>query len=282
MNKKELEKIAIEALYESYRVHEELGASGEEIIDKNQFGDTAVKADIECEKVIINYLKKQKVPIRIISEEHGTNDLNDNPIYLGILDGIDGSKVYKESRGKGRYGTMLGIFNNLDPTYNDYVFGGIMEHSTNKLFYDLKYGGSFIRESNKDKNINVSDCRDLNQSTKIYADIILDKSLNTTFIYDTYLSRLEGFKINDLHSTSAHYIDLASGVIDLNLECTRKGNLEIAIGYGFIKEAGGVVVDMEGEDIGTKKYSEYAQDKHVANISASTIELARELVEKIR
>jgi myo-inositol-1(or 4)-monophosphatase len=282
ININKLREVAINSLHESYKVHENLGMAGEEIINKNQFGDTAVKADIECEKIVINYLKKQKVPIRIISEEHGTTDLCDEPIYLGILDGIDGSKVYKENRGKGRYGTMLGIFNNLDPIYNDYIFGGIMEHFTNRLFYSMKDQGCFVIENNKDKKIEVSNCSNLDSNTRIYADTNFDLALNSTFIKDTYISKLGEYKITGCDSTATHYIDLATGKVDLVLECTRKGNLEMAIGYGFIKEAGGVMMGDEGEDIGNKKYLEYAQDRHAANISAATIKLVRELINKIK
>lgn len=282
MNKSKMKEIAINTLYKSYKVHESLGKSGEKIINKNQFGDTAVRADVECEEAIINYLKKQKVPIRIISEEHGKIDLNDKPIYLGILDGIDGSKVYKENRGKGRYGTMLGIFSNLDPIYNDYIFGGIMEHSTNRLFYSMKDRGCFVRENNKDKKIEVSNCSNLDSNTRIYADTNFDLALNSTFIKDTYISKLKEYKITGCDSTATHYIDLVSGKVDLVLECTRKGNLEMAIGYGFVKEAGGVMMGDEGEDIGKRKYLKYAQDKYVANISASTMELIKELIEKIK
>jgi len=282
MANQKLKQIIISALHESYKVHEELGESGEEIINKNQFGEGALRVDVECEKVIINYLKEKSIPIRIISEEHGTTDLSDKPIYLGILDGIDGSKVYKSDRGKGRYSTMFGIFNNLDPIYNDYIFGGIMEHSTNKLFYVSKGKGSFKRENGKDISINCSNCKQLNKKTRIYTDTEFDRAKNSTFINDTYISKLQEYKITCCDSTATHYIDLASGAVDLNLECTRKGNLEMAIGYGFIKEAGGVMVGSEGEDMGNKKYFKYGQDRYVANISASTIDLARELVERIK
>lgn len=55
---------------------------------KNQFEETALKVDIECEKAILDFLKEAGVPIRVISEEYGQVGITENPRYLGILDGI--------------------------------------------------------------------------------------------------------------------------------------------------------------------------------------------------
>jgi fructose-1,6-bisphosphatase/inositol monophosphatase family enzyme len=43
----------------------------------------------------------------------------------------------------------------------------------------------------------------------------------------------------------------------LALECTRKGNLEIAVAYGLIREAGGVMTTADGEDLGPKGYQTF-------------------------
>ena len=53
----ELEKEVIAALFKATKVHDLLGIEGEKIIHKNQFGDTAIKADIKTEEAVINHLK---------------------------------------------------------------------------------------------------------------------------------------------------------------------------------------------------------------------------------
>ena len=93
MNIKLLEKTALTSLEKAYQIHQELGVTGEELVQKNQFGETALKVDIEIEKAIIEVLRKAGIPIRIISEEHGITEIGNNPIYLGVLDGLDGSSV---------------------------------------------------------------------------------------------------------------------------------------------------------------------------------------------
>jgi len=97
------EQITLDGLRRALSVHDNLGESGEELVQKNQFGETALRVDIECEKAILDFLREARVPIRIISEEHGQVDITENPLYLGILDGLDGSNVYKKERGRTRY-----------------------------------------------------------------------------------------------------------------------------------------------------------------------------------
>src|SRR3989344_1695102 len=143
------EQIALDSLHRALSVHDNLGETGEELVQKNQFGETTLRVDIECEKAILNFLREVKIPIRVISEEHGQVDITENPRYLGILDGLDGSNVYKKGRGRDRYGTMFGIFSSTNPSYEDYLASGIMEHSTKRLFFAIKNGGAFFIHGSK-------------------------------------------------------------------------------------------------------------------------------------
>lgn len=276
-----LVKLGIKALENAYKIHEELGDKGLESVQKNPHGDTSLIGDIEAEKAVIDTFKEAKIPLRIISEEHGQVDLSEKPQFLAVLDGLDGTSVYKTARGKGRYGTMLGIFSNLDPSYTDYIFSGVMEHSSKKLYYASKNKGGFLVKNGKQFPLKCSSIQKLEDS-KIYADEFFDENRNVTFIYDTYLSKLKGYTFLHSNSSAVHYVDLAQGRADLVLECTRKGNLEIAVAFGLVTEAGGVVVTKDGVSIGKKKYLVLGQDKYIPIISASTIELAQKLVRKIQ
>ena len=276
MNIKLLEKTALTSLEKAYQIHQELGVTGEELVQKNQFGETALKVDIEIEKAIIEVLRKAGIPIRIISEEHGITEIGNNPIYLGVLDGLDGSSVYKKKRGKGRYGTMLGIFSSLDPKYDDYLFSGVMEHSTRRLFYAIKGKGSFVITDDKHESIHCSDNIKLNEKTRIYVDEYFDINKKV------FSEKLQGFHLTYSDSSATYYVDLASGNVDLVLECTRKGNLEIAVAYGLVTESGGVMITLDSRSLGPKKYLKFGQDGHVPVISSSTKKLAEELIKRIK
>jgi fructose-1,6-bisphosphatase/inositol monophosphatase family enzyme len=282
VNTDKLAELGIKALENAYKIHEELRDKGLESIRKNPHGETALLMDIEAEKAVINTFRKAKAPLRIISEEHGQIDLSDNPQFLAVLDGLDGTSTYKTARGKGRYATMLGIFSNLNPTYGDYIFSGVIELASKKLYYAIKNKGAFLVVNQKKSLIKCSNKKDLDGSTKIYADFDLDKSKNITFIHDTYVSKLKGYNLAHLQASSAHYVDLAQGNSDLVLECTRKGNLEIAAAFGLVNEAGGTIVTIDGKSISKKKYLVLGQDKYIPIISASTVELAQALIHKIQ
>jgi fructose-1,6-bisphosphatase/inositol monophosphatase family enzyme len=269
---KDINDILCKALQATYELHEELGEKGEETVEKNQFGETALRVDVEAEEVVLQVLKEAKVPIRVISEEHGQIDITDSPIYLGVLDGLDGTNRYIAGRGKERYGTMFAIFSSLNPQYNDYITGGIMEHTTGKLFTTKKGDGSFVTVDGEVEKIYVSSVDQLNEKTRIY--------LNQYWAVcrKMFLENFGALKFTDPRAYSTYFSDLASGGVDLVISSTGKNNLELAIGYGLIVEAGGVVVDVQGESLRDKKYLEFGQNEQIPIIASSCAKLAQELL----
>ena len=275
---KAMRQIIIESLQKTLALHKALGAQGEELVHKNQFGETALRIDVECEEVVIGCLRELDLPIRVVSEEHGIVELCNDPHFLGILDGLDGSGVYKEQRGIGRYGTMFAIFDGADPFYENYLTGGIMEHSTGKMSVFSKGGGAYVIDmrSGETTPLRSSQRKKLDNQTIIYIDEYFEINRRT------FSEKLKGFHTGYLKSSAAYYADMASGAADLTLECTRKGNLEIAVAYGLIKESGGIMADMAGEDIGSQKYLTFGQKENLPIITACTRELNIDLLKYIK
>ena len=92
------------------------------------------------------------------------------------------------------------------------------------------------------------------------------------------VSRLGHFPITVLESSAINYIDLIDGNVEVVIEGTRKGNLEIATAYPLVKEAGGVIVTIDGKSLGNKSYLNYGQKEHNPVISVCTTQLAHELI----
>ncbi len=276
MTIEELEQIAISGLYRAYEVHEELGSQGEEKVQKNQFGETALLVDIKAEEAVINALRTAHVPIQLISEEHGIVEIGETPLFLGVLDGLDGSSVYTLQRGKGRYGTMLSIFSSLAPVYGDYLFCGVMIHSPKpELFFARKGGGSFVVIDGQRRAISCSDTIKLQETTKIYVDDYFGVNR------ELFAKGLAGFNIECTHPSAVHYTDVARGAADAALECTRKQNLEIAVAYGLVTEAGGVMLTLDKTSLEHRHYRTFSQDKHTPVVTASTLELAYDIIQHI-
>lgn len=273
-----LEEVVTQALIKASEMHDALGTDGEKEIQKNIHGETALKADVECEKVVLDVLRNAGTPIRVYSEEHGQVDLANAPRYIGVLDGLDGSSVYKKERGVGRYATMFGIFGSTNPSYGDYLVSGIMEHVSKRLYIASNGGGAFVVERGVKTPIRTSGRVTLEVGTNIYIDTYFEVCRRV------FESRLEEYKHPNFNfssgSSAVTYADVASGAADMSLECTRKGNLEIAAMYGLVTEAGGAVVDISGLPLKNRKYLEFGQGEGVnlPIITAASSELAQSLV----
>lgn len=275
MENSDLTSIIKNTLWETSRIHDGLGTGGEKLVRKNQFGETAVLMDLEAEKTVLESLKEKRIPIRVISEEHGLIDFSDNPKYFGILDGLDGSNRYIAGRGKERYGTMFAVFSSLAPRYLDYLVCGIMEHTTKRLFVSEKGKGAQVIESDLRTNVCVSNNQIFDKQTRVYID--LHYQINR----DMFSNKLQGYNVSDPRSFAVYFNDLVLGNVDIVLAATRKGNLELAIGFGLVKEAGGIICTLEGEQIDDKDYLSFAQDKEIQIIIAANQRIADQFIKHI-
>jgi fructose-1,6-bisphosphatase/inositol monophosphatase family enzyme len=193
---KELINIAILGLDKSHQTYLSLGEKCRESIKTNQFKEESLRLDIETESSIIQVLRKSKLPIRIISEEQGCLDLTEDPKCLGVLDGLDGSNPYKANIKDSRYGTMFAIFAGLNPNYGDFIFSGIIEYPTGRLFYASKNNGSYLRENGITQRIRCSNLKSL-EKPRIYIDE------GTEFNKELFSSKLTKFKPKYLGSSAA-------------------------------------------------------------------------------
>lgn len=272
-----IKRVVVTGLQRAYSVHESLGPQGTESIDTNRFRETALLVDIKAEKAVLDFLREINFPIRVISEEHGITNISENPRYLGILDGIDGSSVCKKEWGAGRYGTMFGIYNTVDPYYGEYLVGGVMEHSTRKLFVASRGEGAYVIQNGEIKQIRASGITTLDQQkTRIYVDEFHDVSRRV------FAERLRGFPLSVINASCVAYVDVAAGKAEMALECTRKGNLEIAAACALIMESGGVLVDIEGRSLLDRKYLEFGQNEQLPTIAAATQDLALALIAHVK
>lgn len=256
-----MSKTYIKALENSNKAYFQMSEKeGLSFHQKNQFGDRCLMIDWKCEQAVIDSLKESQIPIRIISEEHGVVDLDSAPKFLGFLDGIDGTSAAEKDYSGGRFATMFGVASELNPKYSHISFGGIYEHSTRN-------------------SVNSLDVQKKVSTKKLSrAKIYLDQYGPNLNLFQKFINHQN---VSYLDSSGSHYLDLATGKVDAVLECTRKGNLEIAVAYPIIKNAGGTVVDINGEDIGNKEYNEWGQgaNEHLPIISASSQALANEVIE---
>lgn len=274
-----LQEIGIKALSQAFETRNRLSGDGLELVTKNQFGDTALRLDIEAEKAVIEILRQSGISLIIRSEEHGVVEIGEKPKYLAVLDGIDGSEECKKFWETGRYGTMLGIFSGTDPEYDDYIFQGIMEHAVGRLVWAGKGTGAYVRVRGRTQRVSSSRAEKLDPETKIY---FTPKEFDQFGADKTFFVRaLEGHQYTRIGSTASHYVDLCIGDVDLVIEPTRKSNLEPGAAFGLVIESGGEILTEKGERLGNKRFLEFGQDRSLAIIAAATCELARDVVKRL-
>lgn len=255
---REMEQVTITSLRAVFDNHQQLGETGKQVLRKNQFGQDTLEADWKAEETALQHLRSIGLPIRVISEEHGIVDigreLGQESIYTGILDGLDGTKVYRE--GSGRYGTMFTIFRGLNPRYKDYLSCGILEYPSGRILSATKGEGAYLLEGNQKTKGRTSRVKGFDPES-IRVEVDGGYEGNSQFAA-ARLSGLKHVRVADL-SSSIYYFDLATGAGDMIVVSTRKGNLEMAAAYGIVTESGGVMTDITGQRLGNRRYFEYGQ-----------------------
>jgi len=202
--------------------------------------DFVSNADIKAEKIIIEELKKARPNYSIISEENGI-EKNKDKSNTWIIDPIDGTINFLH--GIPHFAISIALQFN-----NEIVSGLIFDPIKNELFYAEKNNGAFfnnqrIRVSKKN---NINECLFAIGKIKNEPDLIYRRSgcaaLDMAYVAS---GRYDGYFQNNLNLW-----DIAAGII-------------------IIKEAGGIINDIDLNNIGNIK------------ILASSTEINTKFIKKI-
>jgi len=204
--------------------------------------DFVTNADMKAERIILDELKKARPKYSIISEENGIEN-NKDIDNTWIVDPIDGTVNFLH--GVPHFAISIGL-----KSQNEIISGIIFDPIKNELFYAEKNNGAFfnnqrIRVSKKN---NINDClfvtggqikTELSIPYRKSGSAALDMAYVAAGRYDGYFQR------------------------DLNI-------WDIAAGIVLIKEAGGLVNDIELSKIKNIK------------VIASSADINAKLIEKLR
>lgn len=277
----DLAAIGNSALHAAFHVHQTLGERGLDPVQKNAHGDQALRVDVESEAAVIAALRENGLPIELMSEEHGRVLMAENPRFFGTLDGLDGTGVYRETRGVGKYGTMFSIYSTTDPSYADYQYGGIFIHSQQQLLYAERGRGAYAVIDGQKTKLAVSKKDMLDEQTRIGADLNCDRVYNLDVLTTRIHRNFADHNVTTTMSFAADFAELVSGEKDGVIGYSRKGDLEIAAAYPLIIEAGGVVIDINGRPLGEQRYHEFQQPPYTIFIAAASLPLAEAIRQKL-
>jgi len=186
-------------------------------VSKKGPSDFVTNSDIKTEKIIIEELKKAKSNYSIISEENGIEN-NKDQNNKWIIDPIDGTVNFLH--GIPHFAISIAL-----QSYNEIIAGLIFDPIKNEMFYAEKNNGAFfnnhrIRVSKKNK---VENCLFVTGGKiEIEPDFLYRKSGCATLDMAYVASgRYDGYFQNNLNIW-----DIAAGIV-------------------LIKEAGGIINDID-------------------------------------
>ncbi len=194
---------------------------------KGTAGDLVTNADIECEKIIIDYLEKETPNISILAEESGYK-LKDGELKW-CIDPLDGTTNY--AHGYPFFATSIGLIWNSNP-----ILGAISVPSLNEIYYASPEHGSFCNG----EKINVTDTTSLSDSLLVTGFAydrreVIDNNYSE-FCWLTH--RTHGVRRGGAAAVDLAFV--ASGKVDGFWE-RGLAKWDIAAGVPLVEMAGGIV-----------------------------------------
>ena len=228
---------------------------------KGKSGDLVTNADIECEKIILEYLEEKTPNISILAEESGYKFKNGKLKWC--IDPLDGTTNY--AHGYPFFATSIGLIWNNNP-----VLGAISIPSLNEIYYASPGLGAFCNG----EKINVTDTNSLSDSLLVTGFAydrreVLDNNYSE-FCWLTHCT-------HGVRRGGAAAVDLAfvaSGKVDGFWE-RGLAKWDMAAGVPIVEMAGGLVSNYPSGDF----------DLNTGRILACNSEIRNELIkelEKIR
>jgi myo-inositol-1(or 4)-monophosphatase len=225
------------------------------------------KGDLEVSKSLKNFLLTSTKDSIITSEEAGEIYRSENPKWAIYFDEVDGTFNYE--RGILPCTTVISAFEySPNLKFKDAVFAGVLDHTSDRLWYAERGEGCFLNN----QRVQTSKKTDLGKKTSV----IIDHgpcSKDVSRFLGIYASNW----VRNVSSAGFHLASVASGNFDAYICSIQKAH-ELGAGYLLVKEAGGVVIDFNGNSI---EEQDFEFNRLYPIIAAATPELAEKLREKI-
>lgn len=207
----------------------------EAAIKMKKYRKNTKKIDAVAENTVIDHLKKEKMDVILVSEEIGEIQIGSKPKYTIVLDPIDGTT--NSIRGLPFFATSIAIAKGK--LLKDLIFGYVRNYLTGEVFH-VNQKDAFYN----DQKCQGSTCKTLGRALiSIYSYSNVNYEIIRKILMKIRKMRLLGAISVELMYVGCNILD---GLIDL------RGNsliTDIAAGILFIKKAGGVASQSNGEEI---------------------------------
>jgi myo-inositol-1(or 4)-monophosphatase len=279
-SKTKIAKIIEGILQRAFVVLQDLGQKeGSQIIGSGEaFGDDIeIRADFLLGQTIADFLKEQKVNCRLQIEGREEMLLGPSPAkYYIAVDPLDGSLNFaKKGKTLGLpFSCSISVFSSHDKGechFQDVEVAGCI---------DLRNGDLWLAEKRKGCFLNGILCHTSGaDKIDIKKGIIIGEMYypeSRELLYQIFKGE-RGWLRNP--GSSAYEMSLVtSGQVDAYI-CDRQKLDILGMAYLMVKEAGGAVIDFDGNDLGTKEYVFHSQ---MPVILAATKFLSSEILARMK
>lgn len=206
---------------------------GSSPIGKGASGDMTYPIDKRAEEIVFEEIEKLDKPVTLVSEEYGFKDIKGGGPKL-LIDPIDGSK--NALSGIPFFSTSIAVVEGK--TINHTLIGYVINLVNGDEFWAVKDGGSFFNgtsiKTQQDEGFNVIAYEAQTPKADIPKIIPLLSMFRRT---------------RCLGSTALDMALLAQGAVSMFITPVPSRSFDFASGYLLIKEAGGIITDLEGKEI---------------------------------
>jgi myo-inositol-1(or 4)-monophosphatase len=240
-------------------------------ISKKGVANFVTKTDLTAEKILIYHLQKSRPEYSFITEESGIlesikNDNSDQTKYKWIIDPIDGT--FNFMHGVPFFCISVALAK-ITKDESSILLGVVCNPVNNEIFWAGKNMGAFLIDSmGIQRKIKVSAHNDYE---RVICAIHDDSNRNATIKKYLNFIHLKHSKIRIFGASALEMAYLADGRINLLIQ----GKLHLwdyAAGLILIREAGGVVRDLNGKDLELNIYEGViaGNDRLVSEIEKSS------------
>lgn len=201
-------------------------------------GDQTFFIDETAEKIVVDAIEKiaqDGISFTLISEECGIKRFGAESDIRILLDPIDGSNNAK--RGVPYYATSIAILDG--GRLEDIMTGYVVDLSSNKEYWAIRGEGAWCNG----EGIKCSNTEEF--------DMVAFEASTPSKDVDRLLPLLKSSrKVRCLGAIALDLALMGAGAIDVTAIATPSRSFDYAAGMLILKEAGGIITDMEGRDIG--------------------------------
>lgn len=202
------------------------------------------KADLDSNAIIINLLKKIDHKIPILSEESFIDwKIRKNWKKYWLIDPLDGTKEFINKNGE--FTVNIALVENNKP-----ILGVIYAPVLSTLYYaSIDYGSYKIKTS---KNLDsLANSKKINVKKKKYFEhlLVIGSRSHSNQEFDNWLKKnIQNYELIKKGS-SLKFCKIADGSADIYPRFGPTSEWDIAAGHIILSEAGGNILDLDGEEI---------------------------------